>query len=33
MRELFRKRDENGGFNNLIQEMKLADTESFLLKI
>ena len=33
VRELFRKREENGGFNNLIQEMKLADTESFLSKI
>ena len=33
VRELFRKGEENGGFNNLIQEMKLADTESFLSKI
>ena len=23
--ELFRKREENGGFNNLIKEMKLRD--------
>ena len=29
VRELFRKREENGGFNNLIQEIKLVDTESF----
>ena len=28
--ELFREREENRGFNNLIQEIKLADTESFL---
>ena len=27
--ELFRKREENGGFKNLVQEIKLADTESF----
>ena len=33
VRELFRKGEENGGFNNLIQEMKLADTETFLSKI
>ena len=26
---LFRKREENGVFSNLIQEIKLADTESF----
>ena len=31
--ELFRKREDNGGFNNLIQEIKLADRESFLGKI
>ena len=31
--ELFRKGEKNGGFNNLIQEMKLAGTESFLSKI
>ena len=28
VRELFRKREEKGAFNNLIQEMKLADRES-----
>ena len=28
-RELFRKREEKGAFNNLIQKMKLADRESF----
>ena len=27
-RELFRKREEKGTFNNLIQKMKLADKES-----
>ena len=30
VRELFRKREEKGAFNNLVQEMKLADRESFL---
>ena len=29
VRELFRKREEKGAFNNLVQEMKLADRESF----
>ena len=29
VRELFCKREEKGAFNNLIQEMKLADRESF----
>ena len=29
VRELFRKREEKGAFNNLIQKMKLADRESF----
>ena len=29
VRELFRKREEKGAFNNLIQKMKLADGESF----
>ena len=33
VRELFRKREEKGAFNNLIQKMKLADRESFLGKI
>ena len=33
VRELFRKGEENGGFDNLIQEMKLPDTETFLSKI
>ena len=28
-RELFRKREKKGAFNNLIQKMKLADRESF----
>ena len=28
VRELFWKRGENGGFNNLIQEIKLAHRES-----
>ena len=28
-RKLFRKREEKGAFNNLIQKMKLADRESF----
>ena len=28
VRELFRKREEKGAFNNLVQEMKLADRES-----
>ena len=33
-RELFRKREEKGTFNNLIQKMKLTDRESpFLGKI
>ena len=27
--ELFRKREEKGAFNNLIQKIKLADTEPF----
>ena len=27
--ELFRKREEKGAFNNLIQKMELADRESF----
>ena len=27
--KLFRKREEKGTFNNLIQKMKLADRESF----
>ena len=31
--ELFRKQEEKGAFNNLIQKMKLADRESFLGKI
>ena len=30
IQELFWKVEENGGFNNLIKEIKLADTESFL---
>ena len=29
VRELFRNREEKGAFNNLVQEMKLADRESF----
>ena len=29
VRELFRKREEKGAFNNLIQKMKLANRESF----
>ena len=29
VRELFRKWEEKGAFNNLIQKMKLADRESF----
>ena len=29
VRELFRKREEKGAFNNLVQEMKLAYRESF----
>ena len=29
VRELFRKREEKWAFNNLVQEMKLADRESF----
>ena len=29
VRELFRKREEKGAFNNLVQEMKLTDRESF----
>ena len=29
VQELFRKREEKGAFNNLIQKMKLADRESF----
>ena len=29
VRELFRKREEKGAFNNLTQEMKLADRECF----
>ena len=33
VRELFRKREEKGAFNNLIQEIKLANRESFLGKI
>ena len=28
IRELFRKREEKGAFNNLVQEMKLGDRES-----
>ena len=28
-KELFRKREEKGAFNNLIQKVKLADRESF----
>ena len=28
VRELFRKREEKGAFNNLVQEMKLGDRES-----
>ena len=28
VRELFRKQEEKGAFNNLTQEMKLADRES-----
>ena len=28
-KELFRKREEKGAFNNLIQKIKLADRESF----
>ena len=28
VRELFHKQEEKGAFNNLIQEMKLADRES-----
>ena len=30
VQKLFRKREKKGAFNNLIQEMKLADWESFL---
>ena len=30
VRELFRKREEKGAFNNLMQKMKLVDRESFL---
>ena len=30
VRELFRKREEKGAFNNLTQEIKLANRESFL---
>ena len=33
VRELFRKREEKGAFNNLVQEMKLADREFFLGKV
>ena len=33
VRELFRKREEKGASNNLIQKMNLADRESFLGKI
>ena len=29
VQELFRKREEKGAFNNLIQKMKLANRESF----
>ena len=29
VRELFRKREEKGAFNNLIQEIKVANRESF----
>ena len=29
VQELFRKLEEKGAFNNLIQKMKLADRESF----
>ena len=29
VRELFRKREEKGAFNNLIQKIKLADRQSF----
>ena len=29
VRKLFRKREEKGTFNNLIQKKKLADRESF----
>ena len=29
VRELFRKREEKGAFNNLIQKMKPAERESF----
>ena len=29
VQELFRKREEKGAFNNLIQKIKLADRESF----
>ena len=29
VRELFRKQEEKGAFNNLIQKMNLADRESF----
>ena len=28
-RDLFRKQEEKGAFNNFIQKMKLADRESF----
>ena len=31
VRELFCKREEKGAFNNLIQEMKLADRKSFFM--
>ena len=30
VRELFHKREEKGAFNNLTQEIKLANRESFL---
>ena len=30
VRELFRKREEKGAFNNLTQEIKLANREPFL---
>ena len=29
VRDLFRKREGKGAFSNLVQEMKLADRESF----
>ena len=29
VQELFRKQEEKGAFNNLMQKMKLADRESF----